>query len=89
MIPSDDEYDRRVLRTFFVEGRIKQLPAKLKKRHVLLRHIVGSFERERVYREADVNAVLARFHEDVATLRREMVETGLMVRYRGEYARPD
>lgn len=89
MIPSDDIYDQKVLRTFLVDGRIKQIPAQRKKRQVLLRHIIGHFEKERVYREAEVNAILARFHEDVATLRREMIDTGLMVRYRGEYARPD
>ena len=89
MIPSDESYDEKVLRTFLVDGRIKQLPARRKKRQVLLRHIVSSFERERVYREAEVNAILARFNEDVATLRREMVDTGLMIRYRGEYARPE
>jgi len=73
----------------FLSTAIKQLPAQRKKRQVLLRHIIGSFEKERVYREAEVNAILASFHEDVATLRREMVDTGLMVRHRGEYARPE
>jgi hypothetical protein len=47
------------------------------------------FEERRVYREAEVSAILSEFHEDVATLRRELVEMGLLMRYRGEYARPE
>jgi hypothetical protein len=37
--------------------------------------MVQALETERVYREAEVNTVLAEFHEDVATLRRALVET--------------
>jgi hypothetical protein len=49
--------------------------------------MVQAFDEQRVYRAAE-NAVLAGFHEDVASFRREMVDMGLLVRYRGEYARP-
>lgn len=85
--PADD-YERKVFQAFVGDGRLKAIPVKLKKRQVLLRHIVQAIETERVYREAEVNAVLAELHEDVATLRRESVEMGLLVRYRSEYARP-
>ena len=83
-----DEYERRVFQAFMEGGRLKAIPARRKKREVILRHIIQAFETERVYREAEVNAVLAGFHEDFATLRRELVEMGLLIRYRGEYARP-
>jgi len=82
------DYERKVFRAFMDGGRLKAIPAKRKKREVLLRHILRSFEKQRVYRESEVNAVLAGFHEDVATLRRELVEMGLLIRHRGEYARP-
>jgi len=85
----DHAYDHKVLRAFMIDGRMKAIPAKRKKREVLLRHIVGSFEEERVYREAEINAVLRQFQEDVAFLLRELVDLGLLVRHRGEYARPD
>jgi hypothetical protein len=47
------------------------------------------FRERRVYREAEVNSILSEFHEDVATLRRKLVEMGLLMRYRGEYPRPE
>ena len=84
-----DDYERKVFQAFVEGGRLKAIPVKRKKREVLLRHMVQAFETQRIYREAEVNAVLAEFHEDVATLRRELVEMGLLVRYRSEYARPE
>ena len=83
-----DDYERKVFQAFVDGGRLKAIPVKLKKRQVLLRHMVDAFATHRVYTEKEVNAVLAAFHEDVATLRRELVEMGLLIRYRSEYARP-
>jgi len=37
----------------------------------------------------NVNDILCAFQENVATLRREMIATGLLVRYRSDYARPE
>lgn len=83
------EYDARVVATFFDGDRLKQIPTQFKKRLVVLRRLRDAFERERVYTEPEVNQVLSRFNEDFATLRRELIETGLLVRHKGEYARPD
>jgi len=38
--------------------------------------MVNAFEERHAYREAEVNAILGDFHQDVATLRREIVEMG-------------
>jgi hypothetical protein len=84
-----DDYERKVFQAFVEGGRLKAIPAKRKKREVLLRHLVHVFEERRVYREAEVNAILGDFHADFATLRRELVEIGLLIRYRGEYARQE
>lgn len=83
------EYDAKVIAAFFDGDRLKQIPAQFKKRLVVLRRLRDAFERERVYSEPQVNELLSRFHEDFATLRRELVETRLLVRHSGEYARPD
>jgi hypothetical protein len=84
-----DAYERKVFDAFVQDGRLIAIPAKRKKREILLKHMVNAFERQRVYREVEVNAVLSEFHEDVASLRREMIDMGLLIRYRGEYARPE
>lgn len=73
--PADD-YERNVFQAFVEGGRLKAIPAKRKKHEVLLRYMVQAFEEHRVYREAEVNAILGDFHADLATLRRELVEMG-------------
>ena len=74
-----EAYDRMVLRNILLpDGRLKVIPAQRKKREVVLRHILKSFQPEVHYTEKQVNEILARFHDDTATLRREMIVYKLM-----------
>jgi excisionase family DNA binding protein len=45
-----------------------------------LEYLADHLEACRTYRERELNAVLRRFHDDVATLRRELVGAKLVVR---------
>jgi hypothetical protein len=83
----EDAYRSKVLKAFFRQGRLVGIPAQLKKRQVILEKIVEEFDREREYSELEVNRILLEFHEDVATLRRELVGLGLMRRARSIYRR--
>jgi hypothetical protein len=83
----EDAYKEKVLKTFFKRGCLMQIPAQLKKRQVILERLVQEFELGRQYSEAEVNHILLDFHEDVAALRRYLVETKLMQRERGIYWR--
>jgi predicted transcriptional regulator len=79
-----EAYDRKVVRDFSTpDGRLKAIPAQYKKVKAILRHVVRSFEPAVRYSEREVNEILARFHEDTARLRRELVEAGLMAREGG------
>jgi predicted transcriptional regulator len=76
-----DAYDRKVVNTFCDErGRIKQFPAQQKKFEAILRYVVRDFEPGTRYTEGQVNEILSRFSEDVASLRRGLVEYKLMDR---------
>lgn len=83
-----DDFEAKVIRDFFEGQRLKAIPRQRKKRLVVLEHLAKWFEPGRSYAEAQVNEVLARAHEDVATLRREMIGYGLLSRAMGEYRRP-
>lgn len=72
--PADPWFDRA--------GRLRALPAKQSLRRPVLERLAESFAPGRAYEEAEVNAVLRRFHADVASLRREMVAEKLFVRTR-------
>ncbi len=83
-----DAFDRKVLNDFLLpDGRLKDIPAQYKKVKVILRHILQSFEPGVRYTERQVNEIIGHFHEDTATLRRELVDSGMMARERGEYWR--
>ena len=82
-----DAYRQKVLNAFVKQGRVVRLPAQLKKLHVILELIVQEFEPEREYTEKEVNFILLDFHEDVATLRRALIEHDLMTRSHGIYRR--
>lgn len=86
---SEDAYERKVVRTFMVEGRLTEIPAHRKKREVILRWLVNHFDKGRKYPEAQVNAIIKKYHEDYATLRREFIMTKLMDRKDGYYWRTD
>ena len=82
-----DAYRQKVLRTFFKHGRLTQIPAQLKKRMVILEQVAESFEPEREYTEMEVNHILLDFNDDVATLRRGLIEHKLLNRDKGIYWR--
>jgi predicted transcriptional regulator len=79
-----DIYERKVLATFTdSEGKITAFPAQEKKFICLLKYVLKSFEMERHYSEKEVNEILLHFNEDVATLRRGLIEYRLMKRQGG------
>ncbi len=75
----------KVLRDFFDGERLKQIPAQRKKRVVVLEHLLTRFQPDVEYDERAVNDLLRPAHDDVATLRRELVDYGYMDRQRGIY----
>lgn len=63
------------------------IPSRHAKRLVVLDHIAQSFEPGERYDEIEVNRRLRRFHDDVAALRRYLVEDGFLDRAAGIYWR--
>ena len=79
-------FDVRVLRTFFVDGRLASIPAQEKKRIVVLSYLADTvFEAAHRYPEKEVNQRLAVLHPDVASLRRYLIDLGFMSRTAGVY----
>jgi DNA-binding transcriptional ArsR family regulator len=77
----------RVLRAFVRDGRLLSIPASHAKRLVVLDWLVQRFEPGRRYSENMVNLMLAQVHADTASLRRYLVDDGLLDREGGEYWR--
>lgn len=82
-----DAFRQKVLKAFFQHGRLVQIPAQQKKKQIILEEIVKIFTPGEKYTEWDVNKMLVDFNEDVASLRRYLIEFKLMDRDHDVYWR--
>ena len=79
-----DAYDNKVVKDYVrKDGSLKTIPAQRKKLEAVLRYIVKAFEVNKRYSEKKVNEILSQYHEDTASLRRELVGYGIMKREGG------
>jgi hypothetical protein len=83
-----DEFDQKVVRDFMgPDGKFKSLPMQQKKFMSVLRYVVNAFEPGETYTEKQVNEMLKRHHPDSASLRRGLVDAGMVARENGIYCR--
>lgn len=83
-------YDNKVIKDYVKkDGSLKTIPAQRKKLEAILRYIVKVFKAGKTYTEKQVNDILKHYHEDTASLRRELVGAHLMKRENGEYWRAE
>lgn len=72
---------------FFRDGRLTSLPSRSSYRLAALAVLTERFDRDRLYDEREVNAILADDAPDPATLRRLLVDLGFLGRMNGTYWR--
>ena len=85
--PGTPEWEQTVLSNFFDGERLKEIPANLKKRQVILSWLAERFEANTRYHEREVNEIIKRHHPDASALRRELVDHRYMERESGIYWR--
>ena len=81
------EDEAKVLRTCFKGGRLVRIPTKRAQKLIILDRLAQEFDIGTRYKERQVNAILRRFHDDVAALRRYLVDEDFLDRASGEYWR--
>jgi DNA-binding HxlR family transcriptional regulator len=72
-----------ILHRTFAGERIVQWPTRQKRKLVVLEYLSTRFDLTRTYTETEVNAILRVHHDDVAELRRLLVDFGYLRRERG------
>jgi hypothetical protein len=84
----DEIRRQRILDAFLRDGQLTAIPARAGKRQVVLEHIVTVFEPGVKFPEKEVDAALRAFYApDWVSLRRHLVDFGLMAREGGLYWR--
>ncbi|WP_338551575.1 metalloregulator ArsR/SmtB family transcription factor [Paenibacillus sp. KS-LC4] len=81
----EDDKNKRlqqsVVKNFFtLDNKLKHIPAQLKKKLIVLEHLVSKLEKGRKYSEKEINAFIKSYHEDFATIRREFIMHQFMFR---------
>jgi hypothetical protein len=82
-----EEYRRKVLDSFCSHGRLERLPAQQKKRLIVLEQFALRFEPERRYSEQEVTGLIMPLFDDYCTIRRLLVDEGLIRRDGAAYWR--
>lgn len=82
---TDDE--REVLGRYFEGRTLTSVPSSRAKRLIVLERLALEFDVGRKYPERDVNSVLGGFHPDWSTLRRHLVDEGMLDRENNVYWR--
>lgn len=63
-----------------LDGPLSEFPKKQKRKAAILRHLIQRFETGRQYSEKEINAVLESAYSDYVTLRRYLIDYGLLDR---------
>jgi len=75
------------LARFFRGDRLETMPRHAKDREAVLAYVASRFEPGRAYPELEVNSLLMSAADDVAMLRRYLIDAGLLTREHGMYRR--
>jgi hypothetical protein len=86
-MPAPHDPATQVRIAFFRDGRLASLPSRTTYRLAALSVLAERFERDHLYDEPEVNAILAHDAPDPATLRRLLVDHGYLGRRNGTYWR--
>ncbi len=82
-----DQYRAKVVRTFFKNGRLLQIPKQWRKRLIVIEEILSVFDNDRDYTEREVNDQISLYYDDYCTIRRMLIDEKLMSRQGGIYRR--
>lgn len=80
-----EEYRKKIIKSFFEYGKLKIIPVQRKKRLVVLNEIIKAFEEDKEYTEREVNLIISDFHNDFCTIRRELIVEHLFTRENNVY----
>ena len=84
---ADMSPEEKVLAAFVDGDQLKEIPTKTLKLVIILEWLADKFEFDQRYPEREVNEIIQRHHPDFATLRRYLVDFGMMQREKGIYWR--
>ncbi|MDR3609144.1 MAG: metalloregulator ArsR/SmtB family transcription factor [Ignavibacteriaceae bacterium] len=80
-----NKYRQKVLKTFFRKEKLEKLPVQWKKKMIVLDEFVKKFKQGKRYKEEEVNEIIMESYFDYCTIRRLMIDEGIMRRENQNY----
>jgi len=80
-----EKYRLKVLKTFFKKNKLVQLPVQRKKKMIVLDEFTKKFRAGKNYTEDNVNETIKQSYGDYCTIRRLLIEEGIMKRDKQVY----
>ncbi|UCZ52042.1 DUF2087 domain-containing protein [Bacillus shivajii] len=79
-----EEEEQKIMNTYIDDrtGKIKQFPAKEKRKIVILKYLASKLETDREYSERDINDIIKKYYDDFVTIRRYFIEYGFVARHK-------
>ncbi len=78
-------YRTKVLKAFMKNGRVVRIPAQYKKRVIVLLEVLRRFHPASTYQEGEVDARISEVCDDYCTIRRGLIDEGMMERTGNTY----
>ncbi len=82
-----DEWEREIIRRFFVGTRLAAIPAGRKNLEIIVRWFAHLFEVDVCYQEKEVNEIIQRHYHDYAFFKKDLVGRGFLRREHGNFWR--
>lgn len=79
------KYREKVLKTFIKKGRLSKIPVQHKKKLIILDEFASKFKSGKKYEEEKVDSIINQVYGDHCTIRRLLIEEGMMKRDRQYY----
>jgi predicted transcriptional regulator len=79
------KYRDKILKTFFKKEKLIKLPVQRKKRLIILEEYIKKFKAGKKYEEEKVNEIIQQSFDDYCTIRRLLIEEGMMRREKQIY----
>ncbi|MFA7418130.1 MAG: metalloregulator ArsR/SmtB family transcription factor [Melioribacteraceae bacterium] len=75
-----EKYRQKVLKTFMKNKRLTKLPVQRKKKLIILDEFIKKFNTNKKYTENEVDSLINETYDDHCTIRRLLIEEGMMQR---------
>lgn len=74
----EEKYKSKVVHSFIEYGRLKCIPSQLKKKEIIYEYMIREMEFDRDYSDKELCEIIIKYHDDYATIKRDLIGLGFL-----------